>query len=206
MSLSNDYKYLNQQEISCKNSINHKKELLFQSAFTWNVLKKNPENENPLKCFSTKNIEVTMYVCSTRYMEMKLNVSSFWQKPLDVNFRQQTQESCFACCVARLLLLNWNSVDKRWGAVGWFQKLCCIYLIYICRLFSFRGYFQKISSVKVHKFWEGIKILQNLHTRFDWHYIRKIYGGDFTKFCYLLRIYVLFSVTVSFFLFPCSIK
>ena len=71
----------------------------------------------------------------------------FWQKPLDVNFRQQTQESCFACCVARLLLLNWNSVDKRWGAVGWFQKLCCIYLIYICRLFSFRGYFQKIFIV-----------------------------------------------------------
>ena len=71
----------------------------------------------------------------------------FWQKPLDVNFRQQTQESCFACCVARLLLLNWNSVDKRWGAVGWFQKLCCIYLIYICRLFSFRGYFQNISSI-----------------------------------------------------------
>ena len=58
-----------------------------------------------------------------------------------------TQESCFACCVARLLLLNWNSVDKRWGAVGWFQKLCCIYLIYICRLFSFRGYFQNISSI-----------------------------------------------------------
>ena len=24
-------------------------------------------------------------------------------------------------------------------------------------------------SLKVHKFWEGHKILQNLHRRFDWH-------------------------------------
>mgnify|MGYP006863611474 CR=1 FL=1 len=152
MSLSNDYKYLNQQEISlAKTQSTIKKNCYFNLLSLETFWKKNPENENPLKCFSTKNIEVTMYVCSTRYMEMKLNVSSFWQKPLDVNFRQQTQESCFACCVARLLLLNWNSVDKRWGAVGWFQKLCCIYLIYICRLFSFRRYFQKLSSLSCHQ-------------------------------------------------------
>ena len=35
---------------------------------------------------------------------------------------------------------------------------------------------------KGHLFWEGYKILQNLHRRFDWHYLGQIYGGDFTKF------------------------
>ena len=27
------------------------------------------------------------------------------------------------------------------------------------------------SSIKVHIFWEGHKILRNLHFTFDWHYI-----------------------------------
>ena len=41
---------------------------------------------------------------------------------------------------------------------------------------------------KVHIFWEGHKILQNLHRRCDWHYIGQIFSGDFTKCCGLLRI------------------
>ena len=45
---------------------------------------------------------------------------------------------------------------------------------------------------KVHIFWEGHKSLRNLHRRFDWHYIGQIYGGDFVKFCGLLRIYELY--------------
>ena len=36
-------------------------------------------------------------------------------------------------------------------------------------------------SVKVHIFWEGHKILKNLHRRFDRYYIGQIYGGDFAK-------------------------
>ena len=35
--------------------------------------------------------------------------------------------------------------------------------------------------------------MQNLHRRFDWHYIGQIYGGDFAKFCGLLRIYELYN-------------
>ena len=50
--------------------------------------------------------------------------------------------------------------------------------------------FKKLG--KVHIFWEGHKILRNLHRRFDWHYIRQIYGGDFEKFCDLLRMYELY--------------
>ena len=37
-------------------------------------------------------------------------------------------------------------------------------------------------SSKVHIFWEGHKILQNLHRRFDHYYIGQIYGGDLEKF------------------------
>ena len=46
--------------------------------------------------------------------------------------------------------------------------------------------------VKVHIFWEGHKILRNLHLTFDWQYIGQIIGGDFAKFCGLLRIYELY--------------
>ena len=48
-----------------------------------------------------------------------------------------------------------------------------------------------ILFVKVHIFWEGHKILQNLHQLFDWQYIGQIIGGDLAKFCGILRIYEL---------------
>ena len=50
---------------------------------------------------------------------------------------------------------------------------------------------------KVHIFWEGHKSLQNLHCRFDWHYIGQIYGGDFANFCGLFRIYELYEKETS---------
>ena len=37
-------------------------------------------------------------------------------------------------------------------------------------------------------------MLRNLHRRFDWHYIGQFYGGDFAKFCGLLRIYELYHL------------
>ena len=46
--------------------------------------------------------------------------------------------------------------------------------------------------VKVHIFWEGHKILQNLHLTFDCVYCSQMKGGDFAKFCGLLRIYELY--------------
>ena len=45
---------------------------------------------------------------------------------------------------------------------------------------------------KVHIFWEDHTILRNLHRRFDWHWVAQIYGGDFAKFCGLLRKYELY--------------
>ena len=50
-----------------------------------------------------------------------------------------------------------------------------------------------IFTSKVHIFWEGHKILRNLHDRFDRYYIGQIYGGDFAKICGLLRIYELYQ-------------
>ena len=47
------------------------------------------------------------------------------------------------------------------------------------------------NGFKVYIFWEGHKTLRNLHQLFDWQYIR-IIGGDFAKFCDLLRIYKLY--------------
>ena len=44
----------------------------------------------------------------------------------------------------------------------------------------------------IYLIWEGNKILRNLHCRFDWHYTGQICGGDFTKFCGLLRIHELY--------------
>ena len=49
----------------------------------------------------------------------------------------------------------------------------------------------KKCKFKVHTFWEGRKILRNLHDRFVHYYIGQIYDGDFAKFCGLLRIYEL---------------
>ena len=49
------------------------------------------------------------------------------------------------------------------------------------------------SQNKGHIFWEGHKILRNLHQLFDCQYIGQIIGGDFLKFCGLLRVYELYS-------------
>ena len=43
-------------------------------------------------------------------------------------------------------------------------------------------------AVKVHIFWEGHKILRNLHQLFVLCTASQIIGGDFAKFCGLLRM------------------
>ena len=50
---------------------------------------------------------------------------------------------------------------------------------------------------KVHIFWEGHKVFQNLHQLFDWKYIGQIIGGDFPRFCGLLRIYELYKGSLA---------
>ena len=49
---------------------------------------------------------------------------------------------------------------------------------------------------KVCIFWEGHKILWNIHRRFALCSNGQIYGGDFAKFCGLLRIYELYKLQI----------
>ena len=51
--------------------------------------------------------------------------------------------------------------------------------------------------VIVHMFWEGHKLLWNLHCRFDRYYLGQIYAGYFAKFCGLLRIYELYDIFLT---------
>ena len=69
--------------------------------------------------------------------------------------------------------------NQYWVSIFWMETRKDIFGAKIC------------IARKVHIFWEGHRILRNLHRRFDWHYIRQIYGGNFAKFCGLLRIYEL---------------
>ena len=52
----------------------------------------------------------------------------------------------------------------------------------------------KFSKGKVHIFWEGHKILQNLHQLFVLCTASQIIGGDFENFCDLIRIYELYLI------------
>ena len=64
-------------------------------------------------------------------------------------------------------------------------------------LYSYRLEIRDLKD-KVHTFWEGHKILRNLHCRFVLCSNGQIYGGDFANLCGLLRIY-------EFYLMQCPI-
>ena len=59
---------------------------------------------------------------------------------------------------------------------------------------------RKAADFKVHILREGHIFLQNLHRRFVLYCNGQIYGGDFTKFCDLLRIYELYEKENRYFL------
>ena len=64
-------------------------------------------------------------------------------------------------------------------------------LLLLCN-FLFQNVNQSNVLYKVHIFWEGHKILRNFHLTFDSYDIGQKWGGDFAKFCGLLRIYELY--------------
>ena len=85
-----------------------------------------------------------------------------------------TEYSTIWCQVCRFILLPSNFVSY----------------IYLSSNFIRPKYW----NIKVHIFWEGHKILQNLLQLFDWQYIGQIIGEDFAKLCGLLRIYELYYI------------
>ena len=54
--------------------------------------------------------------------------------------------------------------------------------------FLFLSTFKLEIYAKVHIFWEGHKILRNIHLTFDWHNLGQKWNGDFAQFCGLLRM------------------
>ena len=46
----------------------------------------------------------------------------------------------------------------------------------------FHSMMSHICSGKVHIFWDGHKILRNIHKLFDWQYLGQIIGEDFANF------------------------
>ena len=66
--------------------------------------------------------------------------------------------------------------------------------IAVIKLKPNKGKYLSYEHLKVHIFWEGHKILQNLHQLMDWQYIGHIIVEDLAKFCDLLRIYELYNI------------
>ena len=89
------------------------------------------------------------------------------------------QRSLMIMPILQRILNKFIEVNFSVGCMVW--PWCCL--------------FQPLTTsktIKVHIFWEGHKILRNLHQLFDWHYIGQIIGGDFANFFGLLRIYELY--------------
>ena len=72
---------------------------------------------------------------------------------------------------------NWNSNPKQ---NLWFMTIEWINQNYRWRL-------ESCTAVKVQIFWEGYKVLRNLHQLFVRCSASQIVGGDFSKFCGLLK-------------------
>ena len=69
----------------------------------------------------------------------------------------------------------------------------CITLLYCWRKLQKNNVSAYILFHKVHIFWEGHKILRNLLLTFVLCSASQKQGGDFAKFCGLLRIYELYA-------------
>ena len=74
----------------------------------------------------------------------------------------------------------------------------CVEMIYATAFIAgFCSAIIQVSILKVHIFWEGHKILWNLHRRFVLCSASQM-AGDFAKFCGLLRIYELYRTCTTF--------
>ena len=88
--------------------------------------------------------------------------------------------------MSQLLHLNWLL-----SFMNWFNAICLFRWPFLEKNY--------IANVKVHIFWEGHKILRNLHLTFDYSTYSQKLVEDFAKSCGLLRIYELYN-RGSFFL------
>ena len=105
------------------------------------------------------------------------------------------------CCVQKLFWMsetvsvhNMFSPGRAWNFhvlnLQFNEQSVVILWVSWCKNKSFWQRF----TCKVHIFWEGHKILRNLHLTFDYSTYSQKLSEDFAKFCGLLRIYELYYV------------
>ena len=86
------------------------------------------------------------------------------------------------------------SSREQWCGVAISMKIYCEYNLKQWIRFNIikpKNIWVYKDSLYVHIFWEGHKILRNLHLTFFLCSASQILGEDFAKFCGLLRIYEL---------------
>ena len=147
-------------------------------------------------------IKLTKVICKSGYKKL-IRQNSRMHKKKDKQENLEWVESHFKkrCCLFRLLdpeidsknhgFLNFQDTPLIPYDNLWLHNMLEIIYFYILKIPSTENLCWKRRLVKVHIFWEGHKILRNLHQLFDCQYIGQIIGGDFAKFCGLLRIYQL---------------
>ena len=105
--------------------------------------------------------------------EMKAIIGPFaWKSLFLSNF------GLLICWVAKLEMLSLTQITSMKNLLLSSQILHSIYLCIIfrcnfaiCHKNYYLLYYYTTNTSKVHIFWEGHKILRNLHLTFDWHYI-----------------------------------
>jgi hypothetical protein len=85
-------------------------------------------------------------------------------------------------------LKNQRNLKKQVWMLSFLIGIICILL----------HWWKKVTlHIKVRIFWEGHKILQNIHQLFFWQLICQIIFGDLAKFCGRLRMYEIYKIIVD---------
>ena len=118
--------------------------------------------------FSFLSKDNNFVICLTSVCKVDDNVTSIWYWKKSI-------------AVAK----KWQNLPNIFFSLS-LQTSSSLVIISIAQYSLSCGYF------KVHTFWEGHKMLENIHRRFVLCSASQIYVGDFAKFCGLLRIYELY--------------
>ena len=124
--------------------------------------------------FALKSESIRKVRCSIKW---NILVILFLVQCPNINLSSMLSDYNFVKNMISYLFSGYDHIRSIWRNCWCIRKyMVCTY--YIC---------------KVHIFWEGHKILRNLHLTFVLCSVSQKLGGDFAKFCGLLRIYELYE-------------